>query len=92
MELVINSAIRAQLSTLPESDESRTDEMLRKLAQDFHGMRTNLRRIPRSEELWELGITSRLRALVRIAGNQIIVVAVARPDQLEQYWQKRAAS
>lgn len=92
MEVLANTAIRAQLSTLPESDQDRVDSMLQKLAQDAKSVRDHLRQIRTDTNLWELRITSRLRALLRIENDRIEVLAVARPDQLNRYWRSDVAS
>jgi len=92
VEVLANTAIRAQLSTLPESDQDRVDSMLQKLAQDAKSVRDHLRQIRTDTNLWELRITSRLRALLRIENDRIEVLAVARPDQLNRYWRSDVAS
>jgi mRNA-degrading endonuclease RelE of RelBE toxin-antitoxin system len=83
MEILANSAIQAQLSTMPEADQDRVDSMLQRLAQHPESVRDHLRR--RDDNLWEFRITSRLLALVRIEKDRIELLAVARPDQLDLY-------
>jgi hypothetical protein len=91
VEVLVNSAIKAQLSTLPESEQVQTDVMLQRLAREFPGL-PNLKPLPAASNLWELRISSRLRALVRIENDQANVLAVARPDQLQRYWRRELAS
>jgi mRNA-degrading endonuclease RelE of RelBE toxin-antitoxin system len=91
MEVHVNSAIRAQLSTLPDSDQAKTESILQKLTQGLP--RTpNIRRLRGNGDLWELRITSRLRALLRIENDRVEVLAVARPDQLQRYWRRELVS
>ena len=92
MEVSANSAIKAQLSTLPESDQDRVDSMLKTLAQDPQSLADHLRQVPGDNNLWEVRITSRLRALVRIENNRIEILAIARPDQLDRYRPMDSAS
>ncbi len=91
VEILVNSAIKAQLSTLPEAEQIQTDAMLQRLGQDFPGL-PNLKRLRAASNLWELRISSRLRALVRIENDRANVLAVARPDQLQRYWRRELAS
>jgi hypothetical protein len=92
VEILANTAIKAQLSTLPESDQNSVDSMLKKLAQDTRSVQSNLSKVSTGKNLWELQITSHLRALVRIDEDQIEILAVARPDQLKRYWRPDLAS
>jgi hypothetical protein len=92
VEILANTAIKAQLSTLPESDQNIVDSMLKKLAQDSRSVASNLSKVSTGKNLWELQITSHLRALVRIDEDRIEVLAVARPDQLKRYWRSDLAS
>jgi mRNA-degrading endonuclease RelE of RelBE toxin-antitoxin system len=92
MEVSANTAIQAQLSTLPASDQDRVDSMLKMLAQNPESMATHLKRLTPEKNLWEFRITSRLRALVRIGNERIEILAIARPDQLDQYRRTDSAS
>ena len=83
MEILVNSAIEAQLSTMPAADQDRVDSMLQRLAQQPESVRDHRRR--RDDNLWEFRITSRLLALVRIEKDRIELLALARPDQLDFY-------
>jgi hypothetical protein len=84
--LRINSAVRAQLSTMPALDQSKIIRKLEELALQLPSKR-GLRRISAAAEddLWELRISSRIRVLIRIANDQFDVLAVARVDQMERY-------
>jgi mRNA-degrading endonuclease RelE of RelBE toxin-antitoxin system len=91
MEVHVNSAIRAQLSTLPDSDQAKTESVLQKLRQGLPRT-ASIRRLRENGNLWEVRITSRLRALLRIESDHVEVLAVARPDQLQRYWRRELAS
>jgi len=90
VELLINSAIKAQLSTLPDSDQLKTEAALHRLTQEFPNL-PGLRRLGADGNLWELSITTRLRAFVRVESNRAEVIAVARPDQLQRYLPRELA-
>ncbi len=90
MEIVVNSATKAQLSTLPESVQSQTHAMFQRLRQEFPEL-PNLKKVPAASDLWELRISPRLRAVVQIENGRASVLAVARPDQLQHYWRPELA-
>ncbi len=82
MELMINSAIKAQISTMPDADQRATETTFRKLAEEFPNV-PDLRK--RDDNLWELNITPDLLALVRIESGRVEVLAVMRLEQLQYY-------
>ena len=90
VEILVNSATKAQLSTLPESEQIQTDAMLQRLRQEFPEL-PNLKKVSAASNLWELQISPRLRAVVQIENDRASVLAVARPDQLQHYWRPELA-
>ena len=90
MELLINSAIKAQLSTMPDSDQLKTEAALHSLTQEFPNV-PGLRRVGADGNLWELSITFRLRAFLRVESDRAEVIAVVRPDQLQRYLRRELA-
>jgi mRNA-degrading endonuclease RelE of RelBE toxin-antitoxin system len=84
MELEINSAIKAQLSTLPKADQSRAERVLKRVAENPRSPSSIKRRLTSDPDLWLVRLNPKLRALVRIADTKMTVLAVARDDQLMQ--------
>jgi mRNA-degrading endonuclease RelE of RelBE toxin-antitoxin system len=85
VQFEINSAIRAQLSTLPKSDQTRFERELGRLAENPQSPSPTKRRVSPDRDLWELRISPQLRALVRIKNDKVVVLAVVRHDQLARY-------
>ncbi len=88
MELVLLSAVRVQLSTLPVAELEATLSKLRQLAGNPDQMGHEARRVRSDPDLWMVHLSGRLRALVRIQGNQLQVLAVAPLDQLTPYLER----
>jgi hypothetical protein len=84
MELLINSAIKAQLSTMPDADQRATETAFHRLAEEFPNV-PDLRKVGKDSNLWELNITPCLLALVRIENGRVEVLAVMRLEQLQHY-------
>ncbi|HJU16319.1 MAG TPA: hypothetical protein VJ770_07600 [Stellaceae bacterium] len=82
MELLINSAIKAQISTMPDADQHATEAVFHRLAEEFPNV-PDLRK--KDGNLWELNITPRLLALVRIESGRVEILAVMRLEQLQHY-------
>jgi hypothetical protein len=82
MELLINSAIKAQISTMPDADQLATETAFHRLAEEFPNL-PDLRK--KDGNLWELNITPDLLALVRVESGRVEVLAVARPEHLQHY-------
>jgi hypothetical protein len=85
MQVSANTAVKSQLSTLPKSDQAHLNSVLINL--DTAREKGDIRKIPNGDTLFEIRISSTLRALVRIKkeGDEVEILAIARPDQLEQY-------
>lgn len=82
MKVLIGSAAQAQISTMPESDQTQVAAALLKLHDKFSNME-ELRRIAPDEDLWEVRVTPDLRAVVQVAKDRAVVIAVARRDQFQ---------
>ena len=94
MKVSANTAVQSQLSTLPASDQARVASVLNGLF-DSQALTTNyVKQIPGDNTLFQVRITERLRALVRIRKDQkqVELLAIARPDQLEHYIKTQRAS
>jgi hypothetical protein len=85
MKISANSAIQSQLSTLPTRDQEHVTSVLSSF--DPARASDHVRKIPNDNNLYEVRITSRLRALVRIRRDldQVELLAVVRPDQIDRY-------
>jgi len=92
MELEMNSAIKAQLSTLSKLDRARTERVLKRVAEDPHMPPSIKSRLNSDPNLWQVRISPTLRALVRIANGKVIVLAVARHDELKRYLPGKSAA
>ncbi len=82
MQLEINSAIKAQLSTLPKADQSRAERVLRRVAENPRSPSSIKKRLTSDPNLLLVKLDPKLRALVRIEDGKVRVLAVARQDQL----------
>jgi hypothetical protein len=86
-----NTAVRSQLSTLPDWDREQVNSALTKLVRDVMSNQSvlpaDVKPIPDDETLFNLRVNARLRALIRIErdSGQIEIIAIARPEQLEPY-------
>jgi mRNA-degrading endonuclease RelE of RelBE toxin-antitoxin system len=88
MQLEANSALQAQISTLPPNDRLRTQSALARLAENPNSSSPTKRRLSSSDPgLWEVKIGPQLRALVRIEHEKVILLAVARKDEIKRYLQ-----
>jgi hypothetical protein len=87
MKISANTAVKSQLSTLPQSDQYHVTSVLSNLLAKPIESSYQIKRIPDGRDLFMVRITSRLRALVRINRDedQIELIAIARPDQIEPY-------
>ena len=92
MELEINSAIKAQLSTLPKVDQLRAERVLKRVAENPHVPASIKSRLTSDPNLWQVRISPKLRALVKITNGRVTVVAVARHDQLKRYLPAESAA
>jgi mRNA-degrading endonuclease RelE of RelBE toxin-antitoxin system len=90
MEVILNSAIKAQISTLPVSDQAKLNSKLQKLSPELRPSR-NIIRAAGSNNMWVLRVTPDLRALLQVQNDKITVIAVSRNEQIERY-QNQAAS
>jgi len=85
VELELPTAIRAQLVTLPEDERGAVLARLELLAHDPGGLGTDVRKSRDDADLWAVRLSPQLRALVRVDGNCLRVLAVASRDQLLPY-------
>jgi hypothetical protein len=90
MKLLINSAIKAQISTMPDADQIATEAALRRLAEEFPNV-PDLRKVREDGNLWELTVTPRLLAFVRIENDRAEVIAIMRSEQLQYYRLRESA-
>jgi mRNA-degrading endonuclease RelE of RelBE toxin-antitoxin system len=82
MQLEINRAIKAQLSTLSKADQSRAERVLKRVAENPQSPSSIKKRLASDPNLWLVRLNPKLRALVRIEDSKVTVLAVARQDQL----------
>jgi mRNA-degrading endonuclease RelE of RelBE toxin-antitoxin system len=80
-----NSAVQAQLSTLPTSDQLLTQRALTRLAENPNSSTPIKKRLGLDHDLWEVKISPQLRALVRIEHDKLTVLAIARHDEIARY-------
>lgn len=94
MKITANTAVTSQLSTLARSDQEHVISVLSTLPDNPADASDRVKRIPSDNTLFEIRITSRLRALVRIQKetSEVELLAIARPDQLEHYMRIQRAS
>jgi Txe/YoeB family toxin of Txe-Axe toxin-antitoxin module len=92
MPVVINSAIQAQISTLPSADQQRLASLLKQLSNNSRVVPENMSRLADQENLWSARITRNLRAIFRIYGDDVELLAVARPHQLGNYLRRKPAN
>jgi len=85
MSISANTAINSQLATLPESDREHLISLLQALANDPFSLGQRATPLPSDNSLFEVRVSSRLRALVRLTESGVEILAVARPDQLMHY-------
>ena len=90
MEVILNSAIKAQISTLPASDRARLNARLHKLPPVLRPTRSIIR-VAGSNNMWVLRVTPDLRALLQVDDDKITVIALSREQQIERY-QNQVAS
>jgi mRNA-degrading endonuclease RelE of RelBE toxin-antitoxin system len=90
MEVILNSAIKAQISTLPASDRAKLNSRLQKLSPELRPS-PNLMRVATANNMWVLRVTPDLRALLQVEDDKITVIAVSRHQQIERY-QNQVAS
>jgi mRNA-degrading endonuclease RelE of RelBE toxin-antitoxin system len=89
VQFEINIAIRAQLSTLPKSDQMRFERELGRLAENPQSPSPGKKRVSADRDLWELRISPKLHALVRIKRDKITVLAVVQKAELERYLRRK---
>ena len=85
MELVVSTAVSAQLGILPDAEHDAMVCRLRQLAADSARLGNDVKKSPSDTNLWTVRLSGRMRALVRVEGDQLRVVAVAPLDQLLPY-------
>jgi hypothetical protein len=94
MKISANTAVTSQLSTLPQGDQEHVTSVLSNLLDNSVDTSDRVKRIPTDDTLFEIRITSRLRALVRMREDkeEVELLAIARPDQLERYIKMQRAT
>lgn len=92
MPVIINSAIQAQISTLPPADQRRLASLLTRLSNNSQAVLKNMNRLAGQENLWSTRITHDLQAVFRIYGENVELLAIARPNQLGSYLRKELAN
>jgi hypothetical protein len=85
MELVVPTAISAQLGILPDAEQGAMLSRLQQLAGDPARLGTDVNKSPSDANLWTVRLSGRMRALVRADGDKLRVLAVAPLDQLIPY-------
>jgi hypothetical protein len=92
MQLEINSALNAQLSTFPESDRKRILRALIGFIDDPYSRNPKVTKVASDLQLRQIKISPKLRALVRLEEDKVVVLAVMRPSQLARYLGRRLAN
>jgi hypothetical protein len=85
MELVMPTAIGAQLGTLPDAEHSVMLARLQLLASDPQRLGSDVKASASDPGLWTVRLSGRMLALVRAEGDQLKVLAIAPRDQLAPY-------
>jgi Txe/YoeB family toxin of Txe-Axe toxin-antitoxin module len=91
MTIFINSAIQAQISTLPVADQTRIASVLHQLENTPRRIPENVHRLIGQNDLWSARITRNLRAIFRITDDDIYLLAIARPQQVDHYLRNELA-
>lgn len=85
MELVVPAAISAQFGILSDAEHGAMLSRLHQLAGDPDRFGTDVKKSPSDANLWTVRLSGRMRALVRVEGDRLRVLAVAPLDQLVPY-------
>lgn len=85
MQLVVPTAVSAQLGILPDAEHDAMLSRLQQLAGDPARLGSDVQKSPSDADLWTVRLSGRMRALVRVEGDQLRVLAVAPLDQLIPY-------